>query len=370
MSFPKGAAGSHLQPAKFEERGTAVAFTTPALAQARVRKDSRDNLELTVSSFSGVKGNYVIRWRDVPEIFNLTMHDRALHETILNSKSCLPPDVRHATLEAAKSGLAGPEAQKAAEEALAAEENELLLTRFFLIKASIERMTGGKMNLRASDLVSDSGREKVKETLGDVAHRLKTTTNVLYSRLEQWGAAISPLGLEGMPAECRLRRIVNQIVALGRDMNVWAEGDKSEASELAAAISRVAAFTGDFGVDQMQVILRPVEHSERVLANWEKAEPLTKVEMDRLWWVVDGWEFVLLLWQDAQQMDRDAQRAAVTEIYRVLPMIPDKEASNRPKASLMQENTRLQVRALEAWNSGTLDLEMVRRVEAIKRRQI
>src|SRR5690606_28232385 len=121
MNFPKGA-GQQFQPAKFEERGTAVAFTTPALSQARVRLDNRENLELTVSAFSGVKGNYVIRWKDVPDIFSLTMHDRALQEAIQKNNSCLPPDIRRATLETAKTGLAGPEAQRSAEEALAEED--------------------------------------------------------------------------------------------------------------------------------------------------------------------------------------------------------------------------------------------------------
>src|ERR1043165_7480867 len=113
MNFPKGA-GQQFQPTRFDERGTAVACTTPALSQARVRMDSRDQLELTVSAFSGVKGNYVIRWKDVPEIFSLTMHDPLLQETIRAGNSCLPPDIRRATLETAKTGLAGPEAQRSA----------------------------------------------------------------------------------------------------------------------------------------------------------------------------------------------------------------------------------------------------------------
>src|SRR3546814_15680822 len=74
-------------------------------------------------------GNYVIRWKDVPEIFSLTMHDRALQEAIHKNNSCLPPDIRRATLETAKTGLAGPEAQRSAEEALAEEDDEIQIGR-------------------------------------------------------------------------------------------------------------------------------------------------------------------------------------------------------------------------------------------------
>lgn len=369
MNFPKGA-GSQFQPTRFEERGTAVSFTTPAISQARVRVDSREQLELTVSAFSGVKGNYVIRWKDVPEIFSLTMHDRSLHEEILKRNSCLPPDVRSATLEAAKSGLAGPEAQKSAEEALAEDENEMLLTRFFLFKGALEKMSGGQMNLRVSDFVSDAGRDRVKHAMGDIAHRLQATTNLLYDRLESWGNLISPLGVPGMSKDCRLRRVVNAIAGLEESMAKWSAEDKSEAAELARPIGKICGFTGDYSKELIASAMRPLEHPERVLMNWDKVSGSILKDIERLWWTVDGWEYVILLWQDVQDKDRDTQRAAITEIYRILPIIPEKEAANRPNAQAMQENTKLQVRALESWNSGTLDMEMLRRVESTKRRQV
>ena len=369
MNFPRGA-GQQFQPAKFEERGTAVAFTTPALSQARVRQDNRDQLELTVSAFSGVKGNYVIRWKDVPDVFSLTMHDRALQDAIYSHKSCLPPDIRQAMLETAKTGLAGPEAQRMAEEALAEDEDEKLLTSFFLFKSAIEKMSGGSLDLRVSDMTSDAGRARIKGSLGDIAQKLHTSSNELYSRLEEWSNMIAQLGIPGMPREGRLRRMMAGITALAQNLERWADTDKSEASDLARSIAKVARFTDEFARDQAILVGRPVDHAERVLANWDKARVNIRRDMDRLWWTIDGWEFIILLWRDAEGRDRDAQRAAVTEIYRILPMIPDKEAANRPNLQAMQESTRHQVRALEGWNSGMLDIEMIHRVETIKRGQV
>lgn len=369
MNFPRGSA-SQFQPAKFEERGTAVAFTTPALNQARVRMDSRENLELTVSAFSGVKGNYVIRWKDVPDIFQLTMHDRALQEEIFKRNSCLPPEVRRATLETARTGLAGPEAQRSAEEAITEEENEVLLTRYYLFKTTLEKLSGGQMSLHVSDFTSLAGRDRIRSGLGEIAKKFGTNANELYDRLERWGQFIAPLGMPGMPKDCRLRRLISGITNLAQGLNHWADTDKSEAADLARGIAKVAYFTEDFARDLAAAAVRPVEYAERVLSNWEKAADALQRDIARLWWTVDGWEFILLLWKDAEGQDRDHQRAAVTEIYRVLPIIPDKEAANRPNAGAMQENTRMQVRALEGWNSGSLDIEMVRRVENVKRKRI
>ncbi|HLT78255.1 MAG TPA: hypothetical protein VKZ87_12785 [Ferrovibrio sp.] len=369
MNFPKGA-GQQFQPARFEERGTAVAFTTPALSQARIRKDDRDNLELTVSAFSGVKGNYVIRWKDVPEIFSLTMHDRALQEAILKHGSCLPPDVRRATLETAKTGLAGPESQRSAQEALAEEEEELLLTRFFLFRQALEKMAAGAMTMKMAEFTAPGSRERIKSALGEIAQRFGTSANELYNRLERWGEVLAPLGLGGMPKECRLRRMVTGMSELADNIGAWAETDKSEAAGLARAISRIAYFSAEFARDLIAAALRPADYPDRVLANWEKALPNIQKDVERLWWTVDGWEFIVLLWRDAEDRDRDAQREAVTEIYRILPIIPEKEAANRPNAQGMQENSRMQVRALEGWNTGALDSEMVRRVESVKRRRV
>lgn len=369
MNFPKGA-GQQFQPTRFDERGTAVAFTTPALSQARVRMDSRDQLELTVSAFSGVKGNYVIRWKDVPDIFSLTMHDRALQEAIFKENSCLPADVRRAMLETACTGLAGPESQRSAEEAIAEDENEALLTRFYLFKSAVEKLSGGEMNLHLSDFTSAGGRERVKSSLADIAKRFGTTANELYSRLELWGQMIAPLGMPGTTKDCRIRRLIREIGALSDRLNQWSMSDKSEAADLARGISKVAAFTESFAADLAVAAVRPVDYTDRVLANWDKAMATLQRDIERLYWAVDGWEFISLLWKDAEGQDRDHQRAAVTEIYRVLPMIPEKEALNRPNVQAMQENTRMQVRALEGWNSGSLDIEMIRRVENVKRRRI
>src|SRR3546814_6645178 len=119
-------------------------------------------------------------------------------------------DVCSSDLETARTGLAGPEAQRMAEEALAEDDDEKLLTSFFLFKSAIEKMSGGSMDLRVSDLTSDSGRDRIKSGLGDIAQRLHTSSNELYARLEEWGAMIGQLGVPGMPRECRLRRMISR----------------------------------------------------------------------------------------------------------------------------------------------------------------
>ena len=156
------------------------------------------------------------------------------------------------------------------------------------------------------------------------------TANELYERLERWGGYLSPLGMPGMQKQCRVRRLIGAIAQLADSLNQWADSDKSEAAYLARGVARVAQFTDDFARDLASAAVRPVEYADRVLANWDKAIANFQRDIERLWWTVDGWEFIILLWKDVEARDRDSQRAAVTEIYRVLPIARQTAATRRP----------------------------------------
>ena len=86
--------GSQHQPSTFEERGTTVPFTTPALSCARVRSDDRYNLVLLTPGFAGTQSVYVLPWKAIPDLVTMTIHDRALHEAIEREGIDAPPDVR------------------------------------------------------------------------------------------------------------------------------------------------------------------------------------------------------------------------------------------------------------------------------------
>src|SRR3546814_1790829 len=92
---------------------------------------------------------------------------------------------------------------------------------------------------------------------------------------------IGQRGVPGMPRECRLRRMISSITALTDGLNRWDDTDKSEASDLARSIAKVARFTDEFARDQAILVGRPIEHAERVLANWEKARLNIRKDMVR-----------------------------------------------------------------------------------------
>lgn len=67
-------------PVTFADRGATVPFTTPVLAAARLRSLGPEKVEYLIPGLSGSKGTYVIPAKAIPEMFKLTVHDRALLE--------------------------------------------------------------------------------------------------------------------------------------------------------------------------------------------------------------------------------------------------------------------------------------------------
>ena len=113
LDFGGGLTTREVVPSTFEERGTIVPFTTPELAQARVRRDARGQLELLVAGFSGGRGIYVFPWYQVPEILRLTLHDQALHAEISHSDATTPDRMRQAEPQSSTSNGPTPKSTSA-----------------------------------------------------------------------------------------------------------------------------------------------------------------------------------------------------------------------------------------------------------------
>src|SRR5487761_2683842 len=65
-------------PATFLERGVALPFTTPALANTRGRPGERGGFEMIVPNPSGGRGVYIIGWDGVRQFCRPTVHDTRL----------------------------------------------------------------------------------------------------------------------------------------------------------------------------------------------------------------------------------------------------------------------------------------------------
>lgn len=355
-------------PATFAERGATVPFTTPVLAAARMRSTDPQKVEYLIPGLSGSKGTYVIPAKSMPEMFKMTVHDRALLEEMEAKSATSPHDIRIATLRIASTGLAGSDAAAAAKTILSAAENQELVTRLFVVVRALEQLSTTKEKFVVTDLMSDAGKKRARAELTAAGERLDIQLQELLDRLEQWGNMIAPLGVPRSAAVGPMRRVWQQLTVLSRAMRDWAAGDwADDAAPDATLVADVAEETNLVATKPIGELDTALDNIAKFIVPWHETEGQLKAAMDKLGWFFDGWDGVLKVWDSAQGEVHYRQKEAVVEMVRLLPLVPQSEVrSNQQKWVDMSVSMRRQVRVLEGWNTGEIDLELMMRLEKYK----
>lgn len=361
--------GGHIStrywPATFEERGVVAPFTTPTLAFSRVRSDRNDGLEILIPGMSGGSGVYVIAWPSVREVFRMSVHDRALHESINDAKATNPRMMRRCANQIAMTGLAGPDSVESAKAALQQEENERVLTNFYLINAVIDRLSNAPGSVTVSELASPQGRRKGRQILDQIAAGLGASSEQIYNSLELWSDLIAPLGLTVMPQECRLRRLMKRLEAFRMNAGEWGRRSNADPDGLSFLAADVAKLTLDVGYPVIDEVDAYASNLAEALTGWKKTESVIADRLERLSWLLDGWEHVLTIWDGVAEAPIWEQVEAMEEIVRMLPLVPKKELERQKGTAWgeLENALRRFVKPLQNWQSGEVDIDLLLRVE-------
>lgn len=352
-------------PATFEERGVVAPFTTPILAFSRVRADNRDKLEILIPGMSGSSGVYVIAWPSVREVFRMSVHDRDLHESIESANATTPRAMRRCANQAAMTGLAGPDATESAKAALEQDENERILTNFYLISSVIDRLSKTSAKLTVAELSSSQGKRKVRQALEEIAQDIGGSSERMYRDLEIWSDLIAPLGLPIMPQECRLRRLLKRLEAFRMNAGEWGRRSNADPDGLSFLAADVAKLTLDIGYPIIAEVDAYVGDVASTLKDWRLSEVEIRTRLDRLSWLLDGWEHVLTIWDGVVEAPIWEQVEAMEEIVRMLPLVPKKELERQQGTAWGQLENALRkfVKPLQSWQSGEVDIDLLLRVE-------
>ncbi|MBI1208879.1 MAG: hypothetical protein GC191_16535 [Azospirillum sp.] len=355
-------------PGSFAERGLTVPFTTPIVAQARVRLDGNDRIEFILPSLSGGKGRYVMPWSTVQSLATTTLHDRALYDRMSPGVIETPAALRRAALQVASKGLAGPKAARAAQAALAADENSQVSANFLLV-ARLLSLVG----MSTSDILDDERRGEVSRTrvraaLGRVADSLTLPKADLYHRVEALSVLISPLGLADAPQPGRLRDLARTLAAFTAEVQNWATSTVADVAQLGSFVGQVANATQAMVQAEIDRFDAALAQPAAIFKAWEGRAGAMKASVARTELLLDGWEYLLGLWRVAAERDNAEKQSAIADLFRLLPMIPKSEgrfASAKEYVDLGNVQRRW-VRANEDWRSGRLDFDQVHKIEAIK----
>lgn len=354
-------------PSTFEERGTAVPFTTPVLAYARVRVDYRDRLELRIPNLAGGKGVYVVPWAAVPDFREMTVHDRALHDEITASKAVTPDQMRDAALRIASQGLAGEEAAQAAKTALEVDAQFRNETNLLIIIGILKSQEPAAATRLLQAILTPEGEREARGVLINVARSMGLGVDELNALIEELTLSLRAVGLPGVGKDGRLRRELKRLQNFHASIEEWSAREISEFAGLAAVCAEVANQTlkATRAVsDELDAILLRLFF----LSGWNTQKLEITRLTNRLSWQLDGWDFITGWWEQAVEQSRDEQLTAVRGMFRVLPVVPreaHQEGESEP-AENPDTRTKRWVRAFEDWRTGHVDSDLVRRFEALK----
>jgi hypothetical protein len=364
---------SDFQPITFAERGMVVGFTKPDFFLSRIRPAGKGAMELLVRNISGGKGYYVVNWRGLSETMPLTLHDSVLYQAISQLPSLDPAAIRSAGLAVAKEGYAGEEASVAALALESGDRDMALLTQFGLIAALLSESGVKNVSLMSVAAADAAEQDMLRGALRRIAPDLGVDPVHIFKFIEAMADALFPVGMPTAPMPGRHRRTLTQLIALENAMNVWVEEEPTELRGAAAFIAAAA----QINIKIMQQLLGELDQDlsqiMRFFKLWTADEKSVRERLQRVSWVLDGWDHLINIWSAAAGQDRHTQRAAVEEISLLTPAVPreglDWLSVRMPGALNDKVIQRRWVKANEDWRSAVTTLGQISRNEKLLARR-
>lgn len=356
-------------PATFEERGVTVPFTTPLLSQARLRRDQNDRFEFLLPNFTAGKGIYVLPWKGLPNVMTLTLHDRLLFEEIEQLEMHSPEHIRTCALSVQATGVCGPAAATKASELLDQDAQYLVLTQFILVTELLKLVGISAADLLRPGMTADDSKRVARQALAKVAHMVDIAPDDMTHRVDQLGEAVSPVGLPQAPKSGRLRALADRLQAFAQTTQLFADTDPSDVAMLGAYVSTVANHTLTLARQRIGKLDTACRDAKHIVNDAPKLLQTIQEFVARISWLLDGWEFLIAMWDSVKDEPPATRQTTITDISRLLPLIPREEISHATDQLDLEAIARMQkkwVRVNQDWRTGVLDMDAVMRLEALK----
>lgn len=115
---------------------------------------------------------------------------------------------------------------------------------------------------------------------------------------------------------------------LAGEVEEWSISEQSDFRFMATRVINAASATKDHALRLLRKIDLWNNELGKVLQDWAKAKGRYAKHIDRLWWVLDGWQELIDLWRSRPQHDRVRQREIVEEIASFAPVLPIEALEN------------------------------------------
>jgi hypothetical protein len=207
------------------------------------------------------------------------------------------------------------------------------------------------------------GQEAVQKASAALARSPRAVSGAL----EALGHALVPAGLAGMADAPRLPRLVARMRAASQAIATW-EGSNTDPTNaaLAEAVSGAMALTATHADRLLRAVHGVTADMFGLLRGW-MANPVEAANrIERVEWVLDGWDYLVLLWET--NLLPTGQRAAMLEMAQILPPtprelsvwlnLPDEPGRLAPSAKVTSLN--------DGWRNGSAAYALISRNERLR----
>jgi hypothetical protein len=297
------------------------------------------------------------------------LHDRLLHRAIAPENNPTPRVIAQIAETIALTGAAGADVQVAGERR-AAQASELVTSaRHALMLRLIGRMCGDGL-VTAADLKTPSGQQRARQLLGEIATRLKSPPQAFPARIDALAGLLSDAGMPGMAARAPMRRLLRTLAQISRVLREWADAGKGEAVVEAQLIAQVAEATCLLCEPQIAAIDIPIQDIDALMREWPAGEKVIAGAVERLSWILDGWERLANMWLDVADKSGSEQSKTLALMSYLMPIVPARELSADDAARWggFSKTLYTQARSSETPPTGLIDFEMMLRLEGHRAR--
>lgn len=353
------------QPLTFLERGVAVPFTTPALAGARVRTGKSRIVEFILSNPSGGRGVYVVQWSGLQRFCHPTVHDVLLQDRIATLPSFSPAGIRLAARDIAARGYAGQNTRQAAKAAGAHDQAATEQASHLLLALLTEQIQPGSASISRTALSPQKLESLGRQAIFQAAPVLGCPVDAISRGLTALARSFTSLGVEDTGEMARLPGLLSRMIHLRDDLFAWTD-DGMRTTGLAADMAKAAQITISCGEILMREIRGLSTNMLALLRAWLAVPADTTRRLERLDWLLDGWELPCLLWETASQASH--RRAALLEMAQLVPTLPPEiqDWMGRPLAPTALHTAWQGPPAGDGSRSGSAVFAMVARNERLR----
>ena len=357
-------------PQSFLSRGARTPFTSKSLRYARVAEGKGGRAMVNLPGLAGGLGTYELPLDTLREVFDLSVHDRMLFDRLLELETLRPNTVLEQARAVAITGVGGIELARVNNARGQEEKSSRELGQLAVLHQALLQLGGAAVqDMKREELLTMEGQIRARKALNRFSSEHKVANDTIIDSLGEWSKMSAPVGLALDGCQGPLRVLVTDLKKFASDVEEWANSEQADFRFMAGRISSATKATCDHAMKLISQVDGWNNELGKVLTNWERAKNDIAKMMDHLWWLLDGWQELIDLWQKRPVNDRVRQREIIEEVASFTPVLPIDEISveEQPFWIDVRVNQMLWAGELRKLGSGEIDADMVDRLERFRR---